>query len=156
MPPPSTGSARYWSSTTRSPPIRPGPTPSRSWRGWPAGSWSSTNPDPSVASIPRDGFEGVWYPPANPGGLSELEVAAGLVVGQGGGPPFAPDHSVPPIAALRDLGATVLATPPCVVAFSGGRDSSALLALLVDVARVEGLDQPIAVTARGAEDEAYD
>ncbi len=50
----------------------------------------------------------------------------------------------------------MLATPPCVIAFSGGRDSSALLALFVDVARVEGLEQPIAVTARWADDEASD
>ena len=106
--------------------------------------------------MPRHGFEGVWYPPANPDGLTELEVAAGLVVGQGVGPPLAPDRSVHPIAVLRDLSATLLATPPCVVAFSGGRDSSALLAVLVDVARTEGLDEPIAVTARWDDDEASD
>ncbi|MGD0391389.1 MAG: asparagine synthase-related protein [Acidimicrobiales bacterium] len=97
---------------------------------------------------------GVWYPAANPDGLSELEVAAGLVVGQADGPHFTADHSVHPIAALRELATTLLAIPPCVVAFSGGRDSSALLAVLLDVARLEGLDEPIAVTARWDDDEA--
>ncbi len=101
-------------------------------------------------------FEGVWYPPANPDRLSELEVAAGVVVGQGRGPRFTPDHSVHPMAALRELAATLLATPPCVLAFSGGRDSSALLAVLVDVARAEALDDPIAVTVRWDDDEASD
>ncbi len=101
-------------------------------------------------------IEGVWYPPANPDRLSELEVAAGVVVGQGGGPRFTPDHSVHPMAALRELAAALLANPPCVIAFSGGRDSSALLAVFVDVARVEALDEPIAVTARWDDDEASD
>ena len=35
---------------------------------------------------------------------------------------------------------------PCVVSFSGGRDSSALLALAADVARREGLPLPVAAT----------
>jgi asparagine synthase (glutamine-hydrolysing) len=51
---------------------------------------------------------------------------------------------------------SLLATPPCVVAFSGGRDSSALLAVLADVARRDGLPPPIAVTARWDDDEASD
>ena len=39
-----------------------------------------------------------------------------------------------------------LARPPCLLAFSGGRDSSALLAVAVSVARREGLPLPIPVT----------
>jgi Asparagine synthase len=98
----------------------------------------------------------VWYPGANPTRLSELEVASGLVVGQGDGPRFTADRSADPVTVLRDLARGWLSTPPCVVAFSGGRDSSALLALLVDVARRDGLPQPIAVTARWDDDEASD
>lgn len=39
-----------------------------------------------------------------------------------------------------------LGSPPCVVSFSGGRDSSALLAIAVHVAEKHGLSRPIAVT----------
>jgi hypothetical protein len=41
-----------------------------------------------------------------------------------------------------------LERPPCLVAFSGGRDSSALLALAVDVARREQLAPPVPITLR--------
>jgi len=106
--------------------------------------------------VPGHEFDDLWNPAANPDGLTELEVAAGLVVGQGDGPPFSPDPSVLPVAALREASIALLSTPPCVVAFSGGRDSSALLAVLTDVARSEGLDEPIAVTARWEDDQASD
>lgn len=95
----------------------------------------------------------VWLPDKNPQGLTSLEVASGVVVGQGDLITLAPSAR-DPIAVLRQKCVELLATPPCVVAFSGGRDSSALLALLVDCARSEGLDQPIAVTARWDEDQA--
>jgi asparagine synthase (glutamine-hydrolysing) len=41
-----------------------------------------------------------------------------------------------------------LLRPPCVVSFSGGRDSSAVLALATDVARREGLPPPLPVSLR--------
>ena len=41
-----------------------------------------------------------------------------------------------------------LQRPPCVVSFSGGRDSSAILAVATHVARREGLPLPIPVTLR--------
>jgi Asparagine synthase len=41
-----------------------------------------------------------------------------------------------------------LARPPCYVAFSGGRDSSAVLAVAASVARVDGFEAPIPVTER--------
>lgn len=44
--------------------------------------------------------------------------------------------------------APALERPPCYVAFSGGRDSSALLAAATALARREGLDDPIPVTER--------
>jgi asparagine synthase (glutamine-hydrolysing) len=45
-------------------------------------------------------------------------------------------------AALRPA----LLRPPCLLSFSGGRDSSALLAHAVDLARREGLEPPIPAT----------
>jgi len=101
-------------------------------------------------------FGGTWHPAANPAGLTELEVASGIVLGPGNGPRLALDARVPPVQVLRDRACSLLAEHPCVVAFSGGRDSSALLAVLVDVARREGLDEPVAVTARWDDDEQSD
>ena len=53
-----------------------------------------------------------------------------------------------PLAALRDATAAHLAGPPCFVGFSGGRDSSAVLAAAADCARREGLPPPVPVSAR--------
>ena len=60
--------------------------------------------------------------------------------------------SIEPEKALRDRARSLLGTPPCIIAFSGGRDSSALLAIFVDEARRAGLPEPIAVTARWDDD----
>jgi asparagine synthase (glutamine-hydrolysing) len=51
-----------------------------------------------------------------------------------------------PVAALRSVLAEALQRPPCVVSFSGGRDSSGLLGVAVEVARQEGLDLPVPAT----------
>lgn len=53
-----------------------------------------------------------------------------------------------PRQVLEELLLPALATPPVVLAFSGGRDSSALLAVAVDLARREGLDEPVPLTLR--------
>jgi asparagine synthase (glutamine-hydrolysing) len=53
-----------------------------------------------------------------------------------------------PLEALEALLVQVLARPPCVVGFSGGRDSSAMLAISLDVARRNGLPEPVPVTLR--------
>jgi Asparagine synthase len=53
-----------------------------------------------------------------------------------------------PREALADLVRPALLTPACFVAFSGGRDSSAILALATSVARSEGLADPVPVTVR--------
>ncbi len=98
----------------------------------------------------------VWEPAVNPSGLTELEVASGMVVGQGSRLGPTGPSAAGPLAALREVAARLLERPPCVLAFSGGRDSSVLLALLVQVARDEGLPQPIAVTARWDDDQASD
>jgi len=79
-----------------------------------------------------------------------LEVAVGSVIGR--------EESVPPLppavaglsprAALEHTLVAALERPPCAVTFSGGRDSSLLLAVAVAVARREGLDLPVPVSAR--------
>ena len=53
-----------------------------------------------------------------------------------------------PRQALESVLAECLASPPCLVSFSGGRDSSALLALALHVARREALPEPVAFTLR--------
>lgn len=76
-----------------------------------------------------------------------LEMAAGWVPGQSRR--RVPDHlTVPdhPLTALEDVLRPALLERPCVIGFSGGRDSSALLAVAVHLARREGLEPPVAVT----------
>ena len=76
-------------------------------------------------------------------------------------------ESVEPLPAVRPGGVreaidevlvAALSRPPCVVSFSGGRDSSGVLALATDVARRHGLPLPVPVTMRfagvGAAEEA--
>ncbi len=62
--------------------------------------------------------------------------------------PHVPGRPDDPRAVLEELVARALARPPCVVQFSGGRDSSAILAVGVHVARRLGLPLPIPVTFR--------
>lgn len=78
-----------------------------------------------------------------------IEVLANLLLG--------PDEGVPPLpqarpggfaAALERVLMRALLRPPCAVSFSGGRDSSAVLAAAVEVARRHGLEPPIPVTMR--------
>ena len=82
--------------------------------------------------------------------LTAMELAAGLVAGpQPDAVPFepAPDGR-PARRALEDAIATHLRRMPCVVSFSGGRDSSAVLAIGVAVARRDGLPMPVPVSLR--------
>lgn len=81
--------------------------------------------------------------------LTPLEVASGLVVGLDGHGP-AVDEAVPvaPIAALEEAMLQALQRPPCLVSFSGGRDSSAVLAVATRLARRERLPLPIPATNR--------
>jgi asparagine synthase (glutamine-hydrolysing) len=82
--------------------------------------------------------------------LSRWERATGLAIGSD---PSQSDH-VParsqehPRTALAAELVSALACSPCVVSFSGGRDSSAVLAAAVEVARREGLPDPVPVTLR--------
>lgn len=79
--------------------------------------------------------------------LEPLELAAGWVFGNGDEPPEVGIRGSPR-DELEVLLLDALQRSPCVVAFSGGRDSSALLATAVDIARRHGLPDPIAVTRR--------
>lgn len=96
-----------------------------------------------------------WAGALNTLGLTDLDVATGMVLGTAGDeePVASHDH---PLKVLEAIARDLLTRARCVVAFSGGRDSSALLAVLLEVARREGLPEPIAVTARWPGDAASD
>ncbi len=81
--------------------------------------------------------------------LAGLELASAIVLGHD--PATAPlepaGSAATPRAALEEVLVEALQRPPCVIGFSGGRDSSGLLALAVHVARTHGLAMPVAVTS---------
>ena len=65
------------------------------------------------------------------------------------GPPCPLPVTVPtPRAALDEILVQELSQPPCLVSFSGGRDSSVLVAAALDVARRRGLPEPVSFTLR--------
>jgi asparagine synthetase B (glutamine-hydrolysing) len=77
--------------------------------------------------------------------MDPLEVASGWV--HGFDPKPLPSRtSVSPRQVLDRVLLRCLQRSPCVIAFSGGRDSSALLGVAVAVARREGLPLPVALT----------
>jgi Asparagine synthase len=53
-----------------------------------------------------------------------------------------------PVIALEEAVADALEQPPCLVSFSGGHDSSLVLAIAVSVARRRGLPLPVPITWR--------
>jgi Asparagine synthase len=79
--------------------------------------------------------------------LSPLELASGLVFGAGPRRARASeDVRAQPAEALEEAVLPALARGPCFVSFSGGRDSSVVLAAAVSAARREGLPLPVPVT----------
>lgn len=88
--------------------------------------------------------------------IPALDVAIGQPTGsvQPAPPPRTIDPD--PVRALRDALRPALRNAPCVVAFSGGRDSSLLLAVAAELARHEGMDPPVALTFRYPGDRADD
>jgi asparagine synthase (glutamine-hydrolysing) len=79
--------------------------------------------------------------------LTPLEVASGLVLGTQPRRHVASALPTPRDALERSL-LPSLQRAPCLVSFSGGRDSSAVLAVATHVARREGLPDPIPATLR--------
>lgn len=82
--------------------------------------------------------------------LTPLEIASGNLYGLQAdvGPLPAPLPGATPRAVIESIVLGALQRPPCVVSFSGGRDSSSLLALAADVARRHGLPLPVPITLR--------
>lgn len=79
--------------------------------------------------------------------LTPLEIASGLVFGAEDMPRGELDGaSSSPRAALEAAVLPALRRPPCVVSFSGGLDSSVVLAVAVHVARREGCPLPLPAT----------
>lgn len=79
---------------------------------------------------------------------NRYEVATGLVVGRDLGGSTLPSPGASPRRALERAVVDALTRPPCVVSFSGGRDSSAILAVATHAARRHGLAPPVPVTLR--------
>ncbi len=87
--------------------------------------------------------------------LTPLEVSCGLVLGRAPRP-LPPADGLGPLATLEALVRPALERPPCLVSFSGGRDSSAVLAAATALARREGLALPVPATHRFPEAEETD
>ena len=80
--------------------------------------------------------------------LTPLELATYMILGTVSNPsplPSAPPGTSP-LAAMEAAVLPAVSRPPCVVTFSGGRDSSLVLAVSSSVARREGLPLPIPAT----------
>jgi asparagine synthase (glutamine-hydrolysing) len=81
--------------------------------------------------------------------LTPLEIAGGIPLGVDPQAIELPDvPGLSPLEAFEDVVRSALQRPPCVVTFSGGRDSSAVLAVAARLSRREGLAPPVAVTLR--------
>lgn len=82
--------------------------------------------------------------------MTPFEVATGWLTGEDpGSRAGSPQQErLRPLDVLGSLLAPALQRSPCVVAFSGGRDSSAVLAAASEVALRNGLPPPIAATLR--------
>jgi asparagine synthetase B (glutamine-hydrolysing) len=87
---------------------------------------------------------------SKPRPLTPLEIASGLVLDRPGRLPELPqvERGTTPRAALEAGVLPALRRAPCLVSFSGGRDSSAVLAVAAVVARREGLAAPVPITYR--------
>lgn len=81
--------------------------------------------------------------------LTPLETASGFIFGEDPQTPDLPtEEPRAPVVVFESVVRDALRRSPCGVAFSGGRDSSAVLAAAVVVARREGLPLPVPITLR--------
>ena len=82
--------------------------------------------------------------------LTPLEIGSGILLRRSRARPALPArrHSADPRTAFEAGILPSLRRAPCLVSFSGGRDSSAVLAVATALARREGLPEPIPVTHR--------
>ncbi|MSW52653.1 MAG: hypothetical protein F2817_17415 [Actinobacteria bacterium] len=86
--------------------------------------------------------------------LTDREIAYGFPIGmsdssiQENSPPMRRGPSDHPIQVLDTILLNALTKSPCVITFSGGRDSSLLLARAAMVAKKHGLPGPVALTHR--------
>jgi asparagine synthase (glutamine-hydrolysing) len=85
-------------------------------------------------------------PTAPPYRLTAAEIACGFLTGTVGDPAPLDPGSRDPVAALEQVIRPSLLRSPCLVLFSGGRDSSAVLAVATRLARRESLPDPVPVT----------
>jgi hypothetical protein len=82
--------------------------------------------------------------------LTPLEIASCVVVGPAPSRPVLPPEAraAEPVTVLERVVARALQRPPCLVSFSGGHDSSLVLAAATRAARREQLPLPVPVTWR--------
>jgi len=82
--------------------------------------------------------------------LTDIDLAYGTVLGEidGARPISRRRPAIMPRAALEEALGRALRRPPCLVSFSGGLDSSSLLAVATQLARREGYALPIPATLR--------
>jgi Asparagine synthase len=79
--------------------------------------------------------------------LSGFEIATGMVIGTvGSTAALPPPTGCTPLHAIEQAILPALLRPPCLISFSGGRDSSGVLAAATALARREGLATPIPIT----------
>ena len=78
-----------------------------------------------------------------------VDCLANVLLGRDPGrPPLPASKGIGVAAALERAMLQALRRPPCLVSFSGGRDSSAVLAIAVQVARRHGLPEPVPAMMR--------
>jgi hypothetical protein len=91
-------------------------------------------------------------PGPNPAGIRPLDLAAGILLGTEPRDPLRPPPgSLSRREAFARAVRPALETGRCLVSFSGGRDSSGVLAITTHVARRDGLPDPVPVTLRFSE-----
>ena len=83
-------------------------------------------------------------------GLTSLEVASTYVLGDLPSQPCLPEvpRALHPLQALEDAMLEPLQRGACFVTFSGGRDSSAVLAVAARTAERQDLPAPVPITLR--------